>query len=375
MVSIDEDCERVMGPSQIKKMPPISIPEIALTVVANRLLPMTVKKWLTGLMAGLVLCGNTAAKPVVHTVFGPVAADELGTVLAHEHVLVDFVGADLVSPERYDRAEVIEKMLPFIEAAQAAGVETMVECTPMFIGRDSRLLAELSERTGMRFVTTTGLYGAVNDKFLPPYAWTETAEQLADRWITEFRDGIDGTGIKPGFIKSAVDRDAEMSAVDAKLIHAAALTHLETGLTIAVHTGPGPGLAQLDILAEHDVAPSAWIWVHAQGAKDADVLEAAKRGAWISLDGIRGRSVDQHLSRILMLRATGHLDQVLISHDAGWYDPAKPNGGEPRGYTLLFEEMIPRLLGAGLSVAEIDQLLTTNPARALTVNVRRDNAL
>lgn len=333
---------------------------------------MTVKKWLIGLMASLVSIGHATGEPMVQTVNGLVAADQLGTVLEHEHVLVDFVGADLVSPKRYDRADVIEKMLPFIEAAQAAGVDTMVECTPMFIGRDPRLLAELSERTGMQFVTNTGLYGAVKDKFLPPFAWTETAEQLADRWIMEFRDGIDGTGIKPGFIKSAVDRDTEMSAVDAKLIYAAALTHLETGLTIAVHTGPGPGLAQLDILSEHGVDPSAWIWVHAQGAKDADVLEAAKRGAWISLDGIRERSVDQHLNRILMLRATGHLDQVLISHDAGWFDPAKPNGGEPRGYTLLFEEVVPRLREAGLSVAEIDQLLTTNPARAFSISIRRD---
>jgi phosphotriesterase-related protein len=332
---------------------------------------MTGNKWLIGLMVGLTFIAPVSAEPVVHTVGGPVKASDLGTVLAHEHILVDFIGADRVSPERYERADVIEKMLPFIAAAQAVGVETMVECTPMYIGRDSRLLAELSARTGMRFVTNTGLYGAVADKFLPPYAFEETAEQLAARWVAEFQDGIDGTGIKSGFIKSAVDRDAQMSVVDAKLIHAAARTHLETGLTIAVHTGPGPGLAQLNILAEHGVAPSAWIWVHAQGAKDAEVLEAAKRGAWISLDGIRERSLEHHLNRILMLRASGHLDQVLISHDAGWFDPAKPNGGEPRGYTLLFEAMIPRLREAGLSPAEINQLLRLNPARALSISVRQ----
>lgn len=331
---------------------------------------MTGYQWLIGLMLGLFSVVPVSAEPVVHTVGGPVPSNQLGTVLAHEHILVDFIGADRVSPERYDRAEVIAKMLPFIEAAQAVGVETMVECTPVFIGRDPRLLVELSARTGMRFVTNTGLYGAVEDKFLPRYAFEESAEQLAARWVVEFREGIDGTGIKPGFIKSAVDRDAQMSAVDKKLIHAAALTHLETGLTIAVHTGPGPGLAQLDILAAHGVDPSAWIWVHAQGATDADVLEAAKQGAWISLDGIRARSLDHHLNRILMLRATGHLDQVLISHDAGWFDPAKPNGGDPRGYTLLFEELVPRLRKAGLSPQEIDQLLQTNPARALSISVR-----
>lgn len=331
---------------------------------------MTWQRWL----AVMIIAGGASTLSgsggVIQTVGGPIAVEEMGMVLAHEHVLVDFVGAEFVSPDRYIRAEVIAAVLPHIEAIKAHGVNTMVECTPAFIGRDPVLLRELTEQTGLRFVTNTGLYGAVKDKFLPPYAWSESAVQLADRWIAEFRDGIGGTGIKPGFIKSAVDRDTEMSEVDAKLIHAAALTHLATGLTIAVHTGPGPGLAQLDILAGHGVDPSAWIWVHAQGAREADILEAAQRGAWISLDGVRERSLDTHIARILMLRATGHFDQVLISHDAGWFDPAKPNGGSIRGYTLIFEQLLPRLREVGLTEDEIDQLLRVNPARALTIAVR-----
>lgn len=323
--------------------------------------------------AGLIAVGSMKAKDpdTLVTVTGPVAAADAGTVLAHEHVLVDFIGAERVSPDRYDRAAVIEKMVPHVEAAYAAGVRLMVECTPAFLGRDPLLLQELGERTGMRFITNTGWYGAVNDKFLPPYAWAETAEQLADRWIAEFREGIEGTGIKPGFIKSAVDRDPELSEVDAKLIHAAALTHRATGLTIAVHTGPGPGLAQLDILAEHGIAPSAWIWVHAQGANDEDLMHAAERGAWISLDGVRPRSIDRHVALCLKLRAAGHWDQVLLSHDAGWYDPAKPAGGPVRGYTLVFDDMLPRLREAGVTADEIQQLLVHNPARALTIGVRR----
>ena len=39
------------------------------------------------------------------TVTGPVKSKALGTMLPHEHVLVDFVGADKVSPDRYDRDE------------------------------------------------------------------------------------------------------------------------------------------------------------------------------------------------------------------------------------------------------------------------------
>ncbi|GAB5561870.1 MAG: aryldialkylphosphatase [Synoicihabitans sp.] len=323
-------------------------------------------------LVGAVLISFVSAEiPATYAVSGKMDTKSLGLVLAHEHVLVDFVGADQVSPERYDRSEVVAKMLPFVQAARAAGVDTMVECTPNYIGRDPVVLRMLSERTGMQFITNTGLYGAVQDKFLPPYAFKETAAQLAARWTGEFRHGIADTGIKPGFIKSAVDRDTVLSEVDEKLIHAAALTHLATGLTIAVHTGPGPGLTQLNILAEHGVDPSAWIWVHAQAATHADVLEAAKRGAWISLDGFRERSLDRHLERLLMLRAAGFLDQVLISHDAGWFDPAKPAGGEPRGYTYLFDAVIPRLMEEGFSDGEIQKILRRNPARALAISVRQ----
>lgn len=306
----------------------------------------------------------------LETVSGRVAVEELGMTLSHEHVLVDFVGAELVSRGRYDADEVIAAALPHVQAAYARGVRTIVECTPNFVGRDPELLRRLSEETGMRFLTNTGLYGAANDKFLPKYAWEESAAELAERWITEAREGIDGTGIKPAFLKLAVDREATLSEVDAKLIAAGALAHRTTGLTMAVHTGPGPGLAQLAILAEHGVAADAWIWVHAQGAKEADLLAAAKRGAWISLDGIRGRSVERHVELALLLREAGYWPQLLVSHDAGWFDPGKPEGGTYRGYEVLFTEFLPRLREAGVTESEIEQLLVRNPARAFRVEKR-----
>src|SRR5690606_4127646 len=152
--------------------------------------------------------------------------------------------------------------------------------------RDPRLLARLSEVSGLHLLTNTGLYGARENRFLPDYAHSETAAQLADRWIAEARDGIDGidgTGIRPGFIKCGVDPDSTLSPLHRKLAAAAALTHRQTGLTIAIHTGRGPGLDQLAILQAHGVAASAFIWVHAQNALEDALLAAARQGAWISL--------------------------------------------------------------------------------------------
>ena len=191
----------------------------------------------------------------IQTVEGPVSPDALGVTLIHEHVMVDFIGAAHVSPERYDADEVFRVALPFLEQFRALGGCSLVECTPAYIGRDPGLLRRLAEASGVRLITNTGYYGAANDKYLPAHAFTETAEQLADRWLRECERGIDGTGIFPGFIKIGVDT-GPLSEVDAKLVRAAARVHQRTGLTIASHTGPGvPAMAQIDLLEELGVSP------------------------------------------------------------------------------------------------------------------------
>lgn len=232
------------------------------------------------------------------------------------------------------------------------------------------LLRRLAEATGLHIVTKKGYYGARKNLFLPPHALTETAEQLAARWIAEATDGIEGTGIRPGFVKCGVDPEAELSAVHRKLVETAAITHAATGLTVAVQTGRGPGWEQIDILGAHGVAPEAFIWVHAESALDDDVVEAAERGAWVSLDGRRPASVARHLYLSEVLRKRGLLGRVLLSHDAGWYDPAKPGGGEFRGYELWAERFVPLLRERGFGDEEVKRMLVANPAAALTVRLR-----
>src|SRR6185437_10076628 len=120
---------------------------------------------------------------VVQTASGTVAPDRLGLTLMHEHVLVDFVGADRVSPARYDPDEVFKVALPHLTEVRALGCETLVDCTPAYIGRDVRVLKRLAEASGVHILTNTGYYGAANDKFLPKHAFAESPDQLAARWI------------------------------------------------------------------------------------------------------------------------------------------------------------------------------------------------
>jgi len=307
---------------------------------------------------------------LVQTVRGPVPVDQLGPVLPHEHVLVDFIGADRVSPSRYNAEEVTAAALPHLQRAHELGVRTIFECTPAYLGRDPRLLERLSTATGLHLITNTGFYGARQNKFIPADAVNATAGELSKRWIREAQNGISDTGIKPGFIKSGIDADPTLSPVHRKLVAAAALTHASTGLTIAVHTGRGPGLAELDVLREHDVAPAAFVWVHAQGARDDDLFTAADRGAWLSFDGLNTTTLTRHLHVCRELKQRGHLARVLLSHDAGWFDPAKPRGGDFRGYNLLWTKFLPLLRENGFNEGELKQLTERNPAEAFAIRTR-----
>ena len=151
------------------------------------------------------------------------------------------------------------------------------------------------------------------------------------------------------------------------LVSAAALTHWETGLAIASHTGDGEAaMAQLELLKRYDVNPSAFIWVHAQNEKDKDLhRRAAEMGAWVEFDGISPETIATHTDLMLAMRQHGLLDHVLVSQDAGWYHVGEPGGGSFRGYDLLFTTFLPRLAAAGLKEIEISALISHNPQRAL----------
>lgn len=310
----------------------------------------------------------------VITVNGSIPVNAMGTTLIHEHFLVDFIGADKTNENRWNKDAVVQKVLPYLREAKKSGVKTIFDCTPAFLGRDVQLLKRLADESGLQVITNTGYYGAVKNKYLPQWAFTETKEQLSKRWINEFESGIDGTAIKPGFIKISVDADApQLSGLHQKLVSAAALTHLHTGLTICSHTGPAAAaFEEIDILQKMQVHPSAFVWVHAQAEENRSLhVTAAKMGAWVSLDGIGWGDFEKYAASIDNLKQAGLLNRVLISHDAGWYKPDEKDGGNFTGFTNIFIQLLPLLKKTGFTDSDIDQLLIKNPAEAFAIRVRK----
>jgi len=322
--------------------------------------------------ASFLFAFNTGQSLSVITVNGSIPASAMGITLIHEHFLVDFIGADKIDHTRWDRDEVAKKVLPYLLEAKKHGVKTILDCTPAFLGRDVLLQRKLAEESGLQILTNTGYYGAVGNKYLPKWAFTETPEQIAKRWINEFENGIENTTARPGFIKIGVD-SGHLSQLHQNIVKAAALTHLQTGLTICSHTGIGiPAFEQIELLQKTEVHPSAFVWTHAQAEQDKTLhVKAAKLGTWISLDGIGWGDFEKYANTIDNLRSAGLLNKTLISHDAGWYKPREKEGGSFKGYTNIFEELIPLLNKIGFSDNDLQQLLIKNPAEAFSIRVRK----
>lgn len=269
------------------------------------------------------------------------AAQPAGTTLVHEHILVDFIGADKIVPGRYDSDEVFRAARPKLDAIHALGCRRFLDCAPNFLGRDPRLFRRLADATGIDIWTNTGLYAAGNYKFLPAFARTESAEQLARRWVQEVKRGVDG--VKPRFIKIGVNK-GPLGDLDRKVVRAAALCLKETGLTIAAHTGDGSAaLEELEIVGSI-TSPGRFVWVHAQNELDHEVhARVARAGAWVEFDGINARSASWHEQCVRAMAKRDLLGRTLISQDSGWYRVGEPGGGDFRGYTYIYSDFLERL--------------------------------
>src|ERR1700720_2318835 len=140
--------------------------------------------------------------PTVETVQGAIDADELGLVLVHGHVRFrdDAVAAEW--PGRYDPQAELDAALAAVAAAKAKGVQTIVDPTAMFGGRDVRFMKQVAEQTGVRIIACTGIYSYDH---LPHYFENRDVGVMADHFVADIERGIQGTGIRAAFLKCAAD--------------------------------------------------------------------------------------------------------------------------------------------------------------------------
>jgi phosphotriesterase-related protein len=253
----------------------------------------------------------------VETVQGPVDASELGTVLIHEHVRFRDEAVAANWPDFYDGDEEWNAAIAAVEAAKGHGVETIVEPTAMFGGRDVTFMKRVADATGVQIVPCTGIY---TYDFLPHYFENRSEDQIAEHFVHDLQQGCQGTDIRAAFLKCAADAPGVTEHVE-KVHRACARASVQTGAPIMAHSRPASetGPRQVEIFLEEGVAPEKIQIAHCGDTDDLDYLERVlDTGVFIGLDRY---GLDLYLpterrnATTAELLRRGYADRVFISHD------------------------------------------------------------
>ena len=315
--------------------------------------------------------------PGIESVTGEVAAQDLGFVLVHEHVAASSPGVIRSWPALHGGREALVDMgVRALAAAKAAGVDTMVDCTTFDLGRDPELLVEVSRASGVTIIASTGCW-------LDPSASmrARSTEQLADWFLGDLTEGVDGTSVRAGVIKLASDERVEPYA--AMVLEAAARASNQTGAPIITHTAAAhrTGEAQADLLESHGVDPTRVAIGHSDDSDDIGYLTGlAARGYRIGMDRLPngalpnygGQGIEDRMDMIAELVERGYGDRVLLSHDdpvwAGLLtdeDQAAHKASNPHILAFVSKVILPGLEQRGLSAETVRAMTVDNPRRWL----------
>jgi len=300
----------------------------------------------------------------VQTATGPIDSDDLGFTLTHEHVVVGSPPIRQQFPDLHDRDAILDVAVPNLTAAREAGVRTIVDLTPITLGRDAGLIREAAERSGMQIIVATGLYW-----FLDLHLTFAPAEQLTELFVRDIRDGIGDTGVHAGVIKCATQ--PVMDPFNEKVLRASAQAHRQTGVPIGTHTfvANRTGLDQTRVFLEEGVDLGRVIIGHSDDTDDITYLESIiDAGAYVGMDRIglpRPRSHEERADMVTALVERGFADRVCLSHDSGvmeGYDETLKAERTPDWrYTFIPREFSAMLRERGVSDYAIEQMTVRNP--------------
>jgi len=300
----------------------------------------------------------------LYTTLGALGADQLGMILPHEHVFVDLRTPDQPGYAEASVEDVLALMVPQIEAIKALGVTALVECSTGGVGRRADFDLAVSRATNFPIVVPTGNY---REPWIPAWVAEASEEALHDWMLAELQTGIEQTGFKAGWIKLSAGDDG-ITPLEERILRAATRAAIATDALIGSHTIRGRVVMdQLDIIQSEGGSADRFLSIHTQAEPDFGLHRAVvERGAWIEYDNVGSVPVEESAGLVIRALDAGLGHKLLISHDRGWFDPALPNGGVPKPYTVVNTELLPMLAKAGVSEETIIALTHKNPFAAFS---------
>ena len=292
----------------------------------------------------------------------------------HEHVFILDPGA-LASfgthfgPSYWDEEVRVAEAIAALRRLREAGIESIVDPTAYGLGRDIPRIQRVNERVDVNIVVATGVYAFVE---LPGFLGYRTDDWIVDLFVHELREGIGDTGVRAAFLKCAVDRHGLVGDVP-RILSLVGAAAVETDAPVMVHTHAATrtGLVGLDALVQAGVDPRRVVIAHAGDSNDLGYLRAlADTGASLGCDrfNIEHFNPDEHrIQTLVALVEAGYADRIHLGHDAAtFHDFMVGNplfAEEHADYLHLSTRILPRLLAAGLTQQQLDQMLVENPRR------------
>lgn len=302
---------------------------------------------------------------------------DLGTTLMHEHVFVLTPDSQRQWGGDWDEDARVADAVSRLQELVDSGVRTIVDPTVDGLGRDIPRIARINEQVpGLNIVVATGVYTYAD---VPGYfssrgpgALPDLPEPMVDLFTRDIEVGIQGTGVRAGLLKCAIDHHGLTRGVE-RVMRACAQVQLRTGVPLMVHTHPGTqtGLHVQRVLAEEGVAPSAVLLAHSGDSGDADHLsELADAGFLLGMDRFGIDTIldfEGRVGIVAELCRRGYATSMVLSQDAScyidWVDPDLLPFLPNWTYLHVQRDVVPALLERGVSQDQVDQMLVTNPRR------------
>ncbi len=308
---------------------------------------------------------------IINSVLGPLDTSKLGTTLMHEHIMGSSGGIPQNYPELLDRGY-MRRIIDGLKQAKAGGIDTIVDATTLDLGRDVTILEKASRLAGVNIICCTGWW---TEK--PRFLSGTSIDRLARGFIREIKEGIGGTGIKAGILKSASDK-AGVLPEEEKVLRAVARAHHETGAPIMLHSfSPGQvGRRQIAILKEEGVPLHRVKMDHSNDTTDIEYLVwMLDQGCYLGLDRYPGEGTSP-LARTKTLKTLidlGYASRLCVSHD--WSlarhvasdsilgSPEKRKKLNPHDYLYIKNVVFPQLREMGVSKSVINSILVDAPRK------------